>query len=151
MKNNAPLTQAEIDERYEKSLIAFLHAFEAQLDIQNKKTGSKHAFIMLMIRDPSVSNVDIASNLTTKSLIPILESALKTAKDEFLESENEITHCLFHAANTIIDDWLVHEVVVEKRIMRLLLKMSLNASDPYLSSEQQNQIRLMMQIINDDS
>lgn len=82
MPNCKVLTNKEINERYERSLIEFMELFETNLNRLNEMTGSKSAFITLFIRDPSEGNVDIASNLTTESLIPILEFALLNAKED---------------------------------------------------------------------
>ena len=76
------LTDDEVSEQYEKSLIEFMELFETKLNRLNEMTGSKAAYITLFVRDPSIGNVDIASNMTTESLIPILEFALESAKRE---------------------------------------------------------------------
>ena len=82
MSNSKEYTQEEINERYSNRLIQLMEGFSLALNQENKITGLKQGYVMLMIRDPSEGNVDIASNLTTASLIPILEFALESARDD---------------------------------------------------------------------
>lgn len=78
MKSN----NKDVTLEYDRLLIKFMELFEIKLQRLNYMTGSKAAYVTLIIRDPSVGNVDIASNLTTKSLIKILEFALLSAKSD---------------------------------------------------------------------
>lgn len=71
-----------IKKHYHKNLYHFIKNFETQLKCQNKKFKTRHAYIMLIIRDPSKGNIDICSNLETESITYILEEALRSIKEK---------------------------------------------------------------------
>jgi len=74
------LTQEEINDKYEKGLIELMDRFQFFMDAQNEMTGSKHGFAVLIVRDPSEGNVDIAHNMPEDYLVHILKEAIKTTK-----------------------------------------------------------------------
>jgi len=75
------LSQKEINENYAKSLIKLIDQIHEDMDATNKLTGTKHGFVMLMIRDPSPGNVDVAHNFNKdEDLIQIMELAIETIK-----------------------------------------------------------------------
>lgn len=74
-------SQEEINKNYSKSLIALIDRVQEAMEATNKLTGSKHGFAMLMIRDPSPGNVDVAHNFKDdKDLIHVMELAIDTIK-----------------------------------------------------------------------
>lgn len=76
------LTQEEINKNYEGTLIRLLDKLQEGMDLQNKKFGTRHGFVMMIIRDPTAGNVDIAHNFTeSDDLINIMECALDTIKN----------------------------------------------------------------------
>ncbi len=81
MSDRENLTQEEINERYEGSLIKLIERLQDGMEKQNKMFGTQHGFIMIMIRDPSIGNVDVAHNFKDDNdLINIMECALDTMK-----------------------------------------------------------------------
>lgn len=80
MNTNNGYTQAQINKHYEKNLIALLERLSDAFDKQNEKFKTKHGFLLMMVRDPSEGNVDIATNFPDDYMVSILESALQTAK-----------------------------------------------------------------------
>jgi len=81
MTGSRELTQQEINDRYEEGLIECMERFQFFMDAQNKLTGSKHGFAVLIVRDPSEGNVDIAHNMPEDYLKHILKEALRTTEN----------------------------------------------------------------------
>ncbi len=75
------LSQEEINKNYEGTLLTLVDRLQQTMALQNEFTGTKHGFIMLIIRDPSEGNIDVAHNFTSeKDLINVLNWAVDTVK-----------------------------------------------------------------------
>ncbi len=67
---------------YATFITLFCEKFERGLNHANKESGDRAAFAFLIVRDAEDINghVDIASNMSTDSVIDVLEEALRTAR-----------------------------------------------------------------------
>ncbi len=71
------------DEYYNENLKRLFGRLEEGIEISNKKYNTKAAYMFLAIRDFHAlkGNIDIISNVTTPSIILILEAALDAARN----------------------------------------------------------------------
>lgn len=76
--------KATLDKRYSDMLKRFCRHFEKTVDPLDKTRGTKTGYVFIFDRSGSDSTdpgyVDIASNLTTESIINTLEAALLRAR-----------------------------------------------------------------------
>lgn len=80
-------TQEEIDKNYSKTLMELLKRLENEVNKQNKQFGTKHGFVMMIIRDPSVGNVDVMHNFSkVQDLQNVFEWSLDTIKKENIKN-----------------------------------------------------------------
>lgn len=80
------LSQEEINKKYDKDLLMLIDRIHEGMEATNKLTGSHYGFVMLMIRDPSAGNVDVAHNFKDdKDLIHIMELSIETIKKGLTE------------------------------------------------------------------
>ncbi len=74
----------KLNKEYDSQIREFCQRFEDSIKAVDKKLESRTAYVFLFNRDvnDSVGNVDIASNLSTESIILTLQSAIDNLKKQ---------------------------------------------------------------------